>query len=352
MRELSFSQIEMPALASRWIPFVGLICVLTSADDIDYHSVCSDRILILRARYAHPSDRFSGYVSLDVTFAVIEVSNASVEYSYPRLPVGDARIEIDFLRRQREFMRLLQMKLPNVSNVSVSYSCYLAFDFSCDLICVFDDKYVRGSEWKVTGSNIDDDAVADLCAKGHLTSLLRNAWEEVRTRWHGVCAEIEKRRDQMTISFRYDPRRRSALCNVSLVDPVSCRMIIENLDARATDPKFCKPRGDATVGVAREYPIEIAKREVVLTCLVSTDFIEKTKSLRLTNRSEDFGDFEVSGDGFPAEPVAECGADLGLIVGLSCAAFCATVIVLLLWRRRRGSRSLTRTTRRVVDANA
>lgn len=337
----------MTVPVSRGVSVLGLTCVLISASFIDHERPCTGRIVLFRARYGSLTADFKGFVSLDVTFSLIVIKDDAVRYSYSGLPVGDSQVEIEFIKRQKNFTRLLSARSPDATNVSVTYGCDLDVDFSCDTLCMFDNKYVRGSDWQPTGSNIDDEALAEFCAKGYGTAILRDAWEAIRARWIALCTYLQARRDRLTVSFRYDSQRRTALCDASPEDPISCRMTIRRPDSRETDPIFCRPRGSATSGVSFEYPIQDPDRKVSLTCVVATDFVEKRASLEVTDRVEDSDRLEIT-----AAPVADRGDDLGLIVGLSCVAMFATATVaVLVWRRRTGPRSPDRMTYRIAVAN-
>lgn len=326
----------MAALVSRAVSSVGLVCLLVSVGGFDYDP-CLDRSLIFGAQYDGPSDQFAAHATLDVMYPAIRIRNETVSYPYPRILTDDVSVEVDFLRRQRNFTRLLRDSASNVSNVSVVYDCYLS-ESSCDLTCMFGDRYVKGVAGKVKSSTLGDPEVAELCAKGHETSLLYGVWEALRVRWMGVCEYLKSRKDAMAMSFRYDPERRRVLCSVRIDVPIGCSLFIrdENLDGVVV-PGFCVARKNESSSGSLEYRLEVTDREDLLTCSMMNGFEEKVLNLRVTDRTTPFptsvseeSDLEDGRTERPAEPRTDPGAHFGLVVGLPCA--CLFALAIVFWR--------------------
>lgn len=345
-------ELSRMAISGSHAPVIGLLCLLASVSGNQYQP-CLDRDLVLGLRYVPATGDFTGYVSLDNTLSAIVIENDTVVHIHPQLRLDDVRREINFTASQRNFSRVLCGTLMNVSVCSIVYTCNFG-ESSCDVTCVFDDKYVKGTRGKPTSSYVDDPQVASLCAEGHGLSTLYDAWEDVLGRWKKLCAYFEGRGDRVAMSFRYDPGRRLTLCNFSLEDPVTCMVVIRIEGSDVAGPSFCKRRGDMGSGIVVEYPIE-TDREVVLTCTAISTFVQNQVSLTVPNRtyspkpgsSEGFGPTEG-----PAEPRTSHGTGLGLSVGFPCAFLLAAVVVVLLFRRRLGLRVCDRTFPRVAYRTA
>lgn len=336
---------------------VGLLCVLVSVSGYEYRP-CLDRYLVVGARYDLSTEKFTGYVSLDNTFPVIEIENETVGHVFPQVRLDDVRLEINVTKNQKDFIRSLCQLVSDASGCSVVYDCHFT-ESSCDVMCMFGKKYVKRIQGRATSSDVTDRRVLDLCAKGYGLSTLHDAWKDILGYWQRLCAYFEARKERMTVSFRYDSSRRLVLCTVSLEDPIICRAIIKNEAHRdVAGPVFCTWRGDVGSGLVLEYPIEM-DHDVVLTCFVSSDFIEKRVSLRVSNRtysptpglSEELSSEDGSAEG-PAESTTRHDANLSLVVGLPCAIFLASAVAVLLFRKRLGLRVCERTFSRVAYRTA
>lgn len=312
-------------------------------------SPCEKSTVVFRSSYATFRNRTTGLIGLLDTFPLITIENGSVRCPYSQLSLGDVAVEVNFTRRQEGVLSELRRTASTFSVVSVTRFCPLVEAFSCDLICRIDDDYLEILDGEIGRRTLRGEDVERACKTDFGTALLKDAWTRIRPRWRDVCAYFEKAGTiEVKISFRYRTNDTGAWCDVSVSQPVRCKLTIYN-GTRVVYGYPCS-RDGLTVGGSIFYEIEKPEDTKGLKCSVSGELVREV--FAELEVSEPVADFP---DATSIEDEAVKGSrdtSVGLSVGFVCVFLIAAGISILASRRGLGLRTLDRVGFRVACRRA
>lgn len=307
--------------------FLRLACVVSEVVSLD--KVACDEILIaFESRY--PSGKGSvSNVDLDGTFYMFRVEEGIVEYVHPELSVSEMTAETGFLSYQRDVLLDFRRQRPNVTNLRLQYLCLLDAKLSCDVVCEFDDYIMQVTDGQLRKWNVENEELGKLCEAKYDFSLLEPGWSGVRRRWSGLCEYLRRPSAvEVTISFRYRPKRRSAVCVVSVSDHVYCRVRIYR-DREVLARGECQMSANGTVSAVVSYETRDSGPLQRSRCFVYSDFFaDASAPLEVDVMADDSPTTAVGLESVADSPEdrVDGRTNIGLIAGLTCVGAIALAV--------------------------